>query len=129
MLTWYPDFCPSGQCAIEIERDWSGPRQFIKTCAHHQGLLNTLGAANAFMAILQSSRVKETARWEAKQELMARGLADKEMPGVPYIVASNGNFTLTPGGNNTVKNAIRARIATALQSVEQPQGTSTMSVA
>jgi hypothetical protein len=44
-------------------------------------------------------------------------------------VASNGNFTLTPGGNNTVKNAIRARIATALQSVEQPQGTSTMSVA
>ena len=130
MITWYPDFCPSGGCQIEIEPDWSGPRRFVKTCAHHQSLRNAHGDSGALNAILQSSRVKETARWEAKQELMARGLATKDgLPGVPYTVDASGNFTLQPGGNNTVKNAIRTRITTALQAVDKAPGTSTVSVA
>jgi hypothetical protein len=128
-LTWYPDFCPSGQCQIEIEPDWSGPRRFVKTCAHHQSLRNAHGDQGAFSAILQSSRVKETARWEAKQELMSRGTVNKEFPGVPYVVNADGSFTLQPGGNNTVKNAIRTRITTALALIDKPTGTSTVSVA
>ena len=127
-LTWYPDFCPSGQCAIEIESDWT-VKSFRKACPHHQSLRNGHGDTGAFRAILQSSRVKEVARWQAKLELMDRGIVDKEFPGVPYTVGSDGNFTLQPGGNNTVKNAIRTRILVATALVEKPAGTSTVTVA
>ena len=88
-----------------------------------------------FAVVLQSSRVKEAARWAAKVQL---GL-DKEHPGVPYRVESNGNFVIgvdretgtrmtgwpNAGANRT--NLITA-INDAVQQVTRPLGTSTLTV-
>lgn len=143
MLTWFPDFCPSGSCALEIERDWSGVKQFIRVCPHHQGLRDGgLNDQQAFAAILQSSRVKETARWATKVEL---GL-NKEHPGVPYRVNADGSFTVptdraslawtAPDGSigplPNINNADRVRARTAANNavllVSRPAGTSQVTV-
>ena len=139
-LTWYPDFCPSGQCQIEIERDWSAPRRFVRRCAHHQSL--GLADQPLFDAILQSSRVKEAARWTVKVEL---GL-DKEHPGVRYRTNADGSFTVltdaaslawvredgTAGPLPTIRNQDRTRArtaaTTAASTVSRPTGTSTVTV-
>lgn len=144
MITWEPDFCPPGQgrCVIEIERDWSAPRRFVSLCTHHQELRTGLSDAQLFAIILQSCRVKETARAVVKAEL---GL-DKEHPGVPYRVGADGNFTVlttrpalawiapdgSPGAvpNISASERTRARAAAALavQAVVRPVGTSIVTV-
>jgi len=95
-----------------------------------------------FNAILQSSRVKETARWQIKLEL---GL-DKEYPGVPYRVNPDGSFTIptdraslawslqdgSPGPLPSINTAdrVRARAAAnnAVAAVSRPSGTSAVTV-
>ena len=139
-LTWYPDFCVGQPCAIEIERDWSAPRRFVRRCAHHQSL--GLPDQALFDAILQSSRVKEAARWAVKVEL---GL-NKEHPGVRYRTNADGSFTVltdaaslawtredgTAGPLPTIRNQDRTRARTAALNaaltVSRPAGTSTVTV-
>ena len=149
MVTWYPDFCPSGQCKIELEKangsiNWTTPKRFIALCPHHQNVKNTnaLDDAGIFTAILQSSRVKEKARAAVKRELAL----DKEHPGVPYRVNADGSFTVltdpavlgwtapdgSPGTLPTIRNndRNRARSAALLEAglVEQRAGMSTVTV-
>jgi len=144
MLTWTPDFCPSNPpCRLEIERDWSAVKSVLRYCAHHQSLRDGgLDDQQLFNAILQSSRVKETARWQIKLEL---GL-DKEYPGVPYRVNPDGSFTIptdraslawslqdgSPGPLPSINTAdrVRARAAAnnAVAAVSRPNGTSTVTV-
>lgn len=93
MITWYPDFCPSGQCVIELDKasqaiNWLIPKRIVKLCPHHKNL--GLSDQGVFEAILQSSRVKEAAKAAAKKEL---GL-DEEHPGVPFKVNADGSFTI-----------------------------------
>jgi len=139
-LTWYPDFCPGGAangCEILISNDWNFVERYPRKCPHHAAVkaLHVLDDQALFVVVLQSSRVKEAARWAAKLQL---GL-DKEHPGVPYRVESNGNFIIgvdretgtrmggwpNAGANRT--NLITA-INDAVQQVTRPLGTSTLTV-
>lgn len=129
-LIWQPDFCTSNPgCALEIARDWSGVIQVIRYCAHHQALkTGGLTDARVFTAMLQSSRVKEAARWAAKVELMSRGIVDKEYPGLPFTVAADGSFTIQSGVVGAVLTAVRSVVDAAVLTVSRPIGTSTVSV-
>lgn len=125
MIIWHPDFCvgPS-RCAIEITRAWS-VIQFLELCSHHRGLRDGgLTDEQLFAAILQSSRVKEVARWAIKQHL---GL-DKEHPGVPYLVLGDGSISIRPGLTGQARTAARTVAATAIATVSRPQGTSLVTV-
>jgi len=126
MLTWTPDFCPpNGNCVLEIERDWSAVKSVISYCPHHQALKDSgLTDQQVFQAILQSSRMKERARWEAKLEL---GL-DKEHPGVPYRVNPDGSFTILTGAKGVALTRMKTRIEAQLATVDRPTGTSTVTV-
>ena len=131
MVTWYPDFCPSGNCMIELEKvggslNWATPKRLITLCPHHQNVKDTLALSDTgvFTAILQSSRFKERARWEAKLEL---GL-DKEDPGVAYRVEPNGDFVIMTGASGFQLAAIRSRIAQATATLPKPKGTSLISI-
>ena len=147
MLTWMPDFCPSGNCRIELDKsggqvDWTRPKTFITLCPHHQGLKDSgLTNQQVFDAILQSSRVKESARWAVKVELVL----DKEHPGVAYRTNADGNFTVLtdpaslawekdgqPGPLPTIRGVDRNRARTAalaaVSATSRPIGTSTVMV-
>ena len=145
MITWFPDFCPTGQCKIELEKaggqtNWTMPKSFLATCPHHAGL--GLNDQQRFEAILQSSRRKEAARWAVKQEL---GL-DKEHPGVPYRTNADGSFTVftdpallgwtlsdgsagpLPTIRNNDRNRARGAATIAVGLVQQATGASTVVV-
>ena len=126
-----------------VDVNWSTPKSFVTLCTHHQGLKDSgLTDQHVFDAILQSSRVKETARWQIKVEL---GL-DKEHPGVPYRVNPDGSFTIptdraslawtledgSPGPLPAISTPDRARARAAANSavlrVSRPSGTSTVTV-
>ena len=147
MLTWMPDFCLSGNCRIELDKavgkvDWTRPKSFVTLCPHHRGLKDSgLTDQQVFDAILQSSRVKEAARWAVKVEL---GL-DKEHPGVPYRINADGSFTVLtdsaslawekdgqPGPLPTIRGVDRNRARTAalsaVSATSRPIGTSTVTV-
>ena len=126
MLIWYPDFCPPGQpCALEIAPDWSAVNAFMRACPHHQSLRDGGQSDNeVFSAMLQSCRVKEIARWEAKLEL---GLS-KDHPGVAYRVEADGSITIMTGASEFVLAGIRSRIARAIATVPRPLGTSLISI-
>ena len=147
MLTWMPDFCPSGNCRIELDKtggsvDWTRPKSFVTLCPHHRGLKDSgLSDQQGFDAILQSSRVKEVARWAVKLEL---GL-DKEHPGVPYRINADGSFTVLtdsaslawekdgqPGPLPMIRGIDRNRARTAalsaISATSRPIGTSTVTV-
>jgi len=148
MLTWMPDFCPTGNCRIELDKtggsvDWTRPKSVITYCPHHQGLKDSgLTDQQVFDAILQSSRVKEAARWAVKVEL---GL-DKEHPGVPYRINADGSFIVltdaaslvwtlpdgTAGPLPTIRGVDRNRARTAalaaVCATARPIGTSTVTV-
>ena len=139
-LIWHPDFCNSNPgCKIDIERDWSQPVAFLNYCFRHQAM-KTSGSTDLqiFTAILQSSRMKETARYAFKEN---RNLA-KDYPGIPvyqfqapsgatapYVVIDlDGNFIITTGLSGNQLTNVRNFIATKLASVSQPLGTSTVTV-
>lgn len=150
MVTWYPDFCPAGSCAIELNKlpngftDWTGPKSIIRLCPHHQNVktVNGLDDARIFRAIIQSSRVKENARKTVKRELAL----DRKHPGIPYTVEPDGNFTLrtdteslawtredgTPGPLPTITTEDRLRAKTegeaAADGTVRSIGTSTVTV-
>lgn len=148
-IIWYPDFCPSGRCAITLEKradrstNWDAPIS-LSLCNHHASIKATHGLNDIgiFRAIVQSSRVKEAARWAVKREL---GL-DKDHPGVSYRVLPNGNFAITtssqdlswrredgsPGPLPLIFSADRIRAANRaaadIAAIERPAGTSTVTV-
>ena len=112
MLTWYPDFCPTGQCMIELEKangsvNWTVPKRLISLCQHHQNVknVNALDDTGVFTAILRSCQAKEKARWALKQDLMASGTIDddygkaidKEWPGARFKVDPNGDIIIERG--------------------------------
>ena len=114
MLTWYPDFCPTGQCMIELEKangsvNWTTPKRLISLCPHHQNVknVNALDDTGVFTAILRSSQAKEKARWALKLDLMASGTidddyeggkaVDKEWPGARFHVDPNGDILIERG--------------------------------
>ena len=114
MLTWYPDFCPTGQCMIELEKangsvNWTTPKRLITLCPHHQNVkaVNALDDTRVFTAILRSSQAKEKARWALKLDLMASGTIDvdyeggkaidKEWPGAKFKVDPNGDIIIEHG--------------------------------
>lgn len=124
---WTPDFCPPGNpCRVEIASDWGGPVQFLRLCAHHQSLRNGgMTDAQLFRVLLQSCRVKETARYKCKVDL---GL-DKEHPGLPYTVDASGNITIQSGASGAARTALRNAVATEVNKLDRPSGTSTVTVA
>ena len=114
MLTWYPDFCPTGQCMIELEKangsvNWTVPKRLITLCPHHQNVknVNALDDTGVFTAILRSSQAKEKARWALKLDFMANGTidddyeggkaVDKEWPGARFHVDPNGDILIERG--------------------------------
>ena len=114
MLTWYPDFCPTGQCMIELEKsngsvNWTIPKRLISLCPHHQNVKSThaLDDTGVFTAILRSSQAKEKARWALKLDFMANGTidddyeggkaVDKEWPGARFHVDPNGDILIERG--------------------------------
>lgn len=114
MVTWYPDFCPSGQCMIELEKsggsvNWITPQRLITLCQHHQNAkaVNALDDTGIFTAILRSCQAKEKARWALKLDLMASGTIDddydggkaidKEWPGAKFKVDPNGDILIEHG--------------------------------
>ena len=135
ILTWFPDFSPSGQCILEIQQGHTGLIKVVRFCPYHQSLKDGgLTDAETFTAILQSSRVKEAARWAAKLALAL----DKEHPGVPYRVDADGGFTLGvdrtgtrmsgwPSGGQTRTRLIND-INAAVAGVSKPSGTSPVRV-
>lgn len=124
---WVPDFCPPGAtCCLEIESDWSSVRAFVRCCPHHQSLRDKgMADQQVFEAILQSSRVKEAARYAAKLEMKL----DKKHPGLPYTVDPAGNFTILTGATGLVKARVRSAAAAAVAQVARPAGTSSVIVA
>ena len=141
-MFWTPDFCPRGSCRIEVARDFSLVA-LVRLCPHHQSLKDSgLTDQQVFRAIVQSSRLKERARWEVKLSL---GL-DKEHPGVPYRVNADGSFTIPtdraslawmlPDGSvgplptisTADRNVARTNALAAVLLVERPAGTSTLTV-
>lgn len=124
-MYWRPDFCPSLRgCRIEL----IGPEtlvRFISLCPHHKRMLDSgMQEQEVFDAIVQSSRLKEAARWSVKVRM---GL-DKEHPGVPYSVDANGNFTIVSGAVGAARAALRSGVADDIAGVRKPAGTSTVSV-
>ena len=118
MITWYPDFCPSGQCMIELEKtggslNWTIPQSIIALCAHHQNVknVNALDDTGIFTAILRSCQAKEKARWALKLDFMANGtiddnyvsetnqtgVIDKEWPGARFTVDPSGDILIETG--------------------------------
>ena len=127
-MIWYPDFCPSGGCALEIEPDWSAAKRFVRICPHHEAVRSqhALDDQGLFMAILQSSRAKEAARYAAKTQL---GL-DKNHPPLPYTVATDGGFIIHTDVPSASAARVAARIAArnAAAEINRPPGTSTVEV-
>src|SRR3990167_10464654 len=135
MLTWYPDTC-SG-CSIEINNgDFVTPKRIISLCPHHQSVKNTnnLTDNQVFESIVQSNRVRETARYAAKTYLKL----DKEHPGVPYRIEADGSFTIGidqlgskmaewPSSKREL-DKLQAVISEAVLSVERPIGTSEVKI-
>ena len=113
MVTWYPDFCPTGQCMIELEKangsvNWTTPKRLISLCPHHQNVknANALDDTGIFTAILRSCQAKEKARWALKLDFMANGTIDddydgkpidKEWPGARFHVDPNGDILIERG--------------------------------
>ena len=122
-VTWYPDFCPTGQCMIELEKvfvngkadhiKWDVPKRLITLCPHHQNVksVHTLDDTGVFTAILRSCQAKEKARWALKLDFMANGtidddyiseanptgVIDKEWPGARFHVDPNGDILIERG--------------------------------
>ena len=126
-VTWYPDFCPTGQCVIELEKangsiNWTTPKRLISLCPHHQNAkaVNALDDTGIFTAILRSSQAKEKARWALKLDLMASATIDddydggkaidKEWPGARFHVDPNGDILIERGTIRIPQNA-RQRLA------------------
>ena len=135
MLIWYPDTC-SG-CSFELtEGDWDNPQRVVTLCTRHQSVKdnNALTDDQVFKSIVQSNRVRETARYAAKTYLKL----DKEHPGVPYRIEADGSFTLgvdqlgnKMAGWPTRKvdlDKLQAVISEAVLSVERPIGTSEVKI-
>ena len=141
-MFWTPDFCPSGSCRIEVAQDFT-LIGIVRCCPHHQALRDSgLTDQQVFRAVLQSSRLKERARWEVKLVL---GL-DKEHPGVPYRVNQDGSFTVLTDRASlawiapdrsvgalptiTTQDRIKARTdaINAIASLERPPGVSAVTV-
>ena len=126
MVTWYPDFCPTGQCMIELEKfvmlagqrvpvelilvpgavaslDWTTPKRLITLCPHHQSVKNTnaLDDTGVFTAILRSSQAKEKARWALKLDFMANGTIDDDYEGGKAIDKEwpGARFKVDPNGD------------------------------
>jgi hypothetical protein len=118
MIRWRPDFCPTGQCIFELDKQGN----FVAAhtlCPHHDGL--GLTALATFNAAIQSSRVKERARTIVREQL-----ALPETP--PYTVGSDGNFTIASGLTGPARTALRNAVTTALSGISQPAGTSTVTI-
>lgn len=129
-LIWHPDFCPSGSpsCIFDVTNGWDNATP-IRYCRHHQSLKDGgLTDAQVFAAVLQSSRVKEAARWAVKLELIALGDMTEANPGVLYTVGQDGNFTIDTGKTGLELTTIQTAVSTALVAVTQPIGTSTVTV-
>ena len=123
MVTWYPDFCPTGQCMIELVKvfldgkpvsvNWTIPNRLITLCAHHQNVknANALDDTGVFTAILRSCQSKEKARWALKLDFMANGtidddyvsetnptgVIDKEWPGAKFKADPSGDILIESG--------------------------------
>ena len=122
-MLWTPDFCPPGDaCTIEIAEDWSAVIAFHHACPHHQSLrTGGLSDQQVYTAIVQSSRVKETARDVTKLEL---GSVDAPT----YTVAANGDITIQSGATGANKTKVQTAVTTSLLSVSQPVGTCKVTV-
>ena len=119
VTTWYPDFCPNGgQCQIEIKPDFTGITNFKKRCPFHQ--INGLSDHDTFVALVQSSKLKEAARWAIRLEL---GL-DKDAPQIPYTVESDGSFTIHSGVTGVEHARVRDRVNASMQDLPRSPGTS-----
>ena len=130
MVTWYPDFCPTGQCMIELEKangsvNWTVPKRLISLCPHHQNVknVNALDDTGVFRAILQSSRVKEVARNAIHSELALANDID-----IPYTVELSGHFLIQSGVSGARRQRIISRVNESLSAIEQPPGTSRVTV-
>jgi hypothetical protein len=125
-LFWHPDFCAGDPgCLFEIESDWSAARAVVRYCTQHQVLKDSgLTDAEIFAAVLQTSRVKEAARWAAH---VALALPEDD-PGLPYTVSKNGDITIQLGVDGATKAAILPSIDAATALIAKPIGTSNVTV-
>ena len=138
------DSCPgSSPCRLEMEADWTTLKSFTHLCAHHQSLRASGLTDQQLLAAHRASwKAKETARAAVKAEL---GL-DKEHPGAAYRVNADGSFTVltdpvsliwvapdgSPGPLPVIRqndrNRARTRALAAIEPIEKPVGTSTVTV-
>jgi len=138
------DTCPGPVlCSMEMEPDWIVLKQFTRLCVHHQSLrAGGLNDQQLLAAHRASWKVKETVRAAVKAEL---GL-DKEHPGAAYLINADGSFTVltdpvsliwvSPDGSpgplpvirQNDRNRARTRAMAAIELIEKPVGTSTVTV-
>lgn len=124
-MNWMPDFCLGRPCVIELTPTF-GFSRFLVKCTRHAAIQSTeqITDQGLFDAILQSSRVKEVARYALKVHM---GLS-KEHPGLSYTVAPDGSMSIQTGLTGQARTAARAAANTAMSTVSKPRGTVTVSV-
>lgn len=85
------DDCPAGAaCQYEIDSSCNF-KAAIRLCSFHQSKKNSgMTDSEVFDDLRKGQKARETARWIAKVSL---GL-DKEHPGVPFKVETDGVFTI-----------------------------------
>jgi len=125
MKRWTPDFCPSNPpCVIELGADWTAPRGFARMCSHHQAMRDGgMRDVEVFRSIVQTSRVKEVARYRIKTELAL----SKEVS-IPYRVEPDGRIVIESGERGARLTELRGKVAAALALIERPTGTSAVEV-
>ena len=152
MVTWKPDFCPTGRCVIELHKvggtpRWLLPKSIISLCQHHQNVKNTFGLTDnqIFRVLRVSSRRKERARWETKLQLgldkeqvipfirhaaLLQMQAEGNPPTPPYCLGNPDNigFRIVSGLSGALLTALQTRITDALLSEDSETGIGTITV-
>jgi len=121
IYTFFPDCCPSGNpCAFHVDANPELLLGVVRLCSHHA----SLGLSNSVThrAVINSTKVREAARWAIKQQWMTDGQVDKEYPGVPYTVDADGTIRLATGTVGLERAQLQVLAATEVAKIAQVPG-------
>lgn len=110
---------------------WQNPdcslNLIVTLCPHHMRVKfnNGLSDADTYRAIKASYAIREKARYAAKLALKL----DKEHPGLPYVVGTDGTFTVLSGVTGPARTAVRSAVDASIAGLERPTGTSAVVIA
>jgi hypothetical protein len=118
---FYPDCCPAtNPCRFEVD---ANPERLVaveRLCPHHASL--GLSDVAAHLAVINSTKARESARWAIKQQWMIDGQVDKEYPGVPYTIDADGTIRITTGAVGSKRAQLRTLAAAEVAKIAQVPG-------